>query len=72
MSNPLYWDTPYEIVLALDEIYADLDLEGLSRNVLLDMIMRLPYFVDDPVLANDKILDDLLREWYEERSKEWN
>jgi len=72
MSNPLYWDTPYEIVLALDELYAGLDLEALSRDDLLDMIVRLPHFVDDPVLANDKILDDLLREWYEERGKEWN
>jgi len=72
MSHSLYWDTPYEIVLALDAIYASLDLEDLSREALFEMIVGLPTFADDPVLVNDNILDDLLREWYEERGKEWN
>jgi Fe-S-cluster formation regulator IscX/YfhJ len=30
------------------------------------MIIDLPNFADDPTLANDDLLNDILREWYEE------
>lgn len=67
MSNqPLYWDSSYGIVLNLMEVYPDVDLDEVSLAELNRWIVDLPNFADDPVLVNDGILKDILREWYEE------
>ena len=67
MSNqPLYWDSAYEIILELMDLYPDLDVETVSLEELNRWIVNLPNFADDPVLVNDGILNDILREWYEE------
>jgi len=67
MSNhALYWDSSYEIVLTLLEEYPDVNLEEVSLAELNRWIVNLPNFADDPVLVNDGILKDILREWYEE------
>lgn len=67
MSNhALYWDSSYEIVLTLMEEYPDVNLEEVSLAELNRWIVDLPNFADDPVLVNDGILKDILREWYEE------
>lgn len=71
-DKPLYWDAPYEIVLALKAAHAHTDIDSLGRQDLLNLIIRLPNFADDPTLANDGILDDILREWYEESGNGWN
>ncbi len=65
-SGKLYWDATYEIVLSLIETHpaADLDLMGLRE--LYELIVALPGFADDPKLANEGILTEILREWYEE------
>ena len=69
MSNqPLYWDSAYEIVLELMDLYPDIDIEAVSLEELNRRIVDLPNFADDPVLVNDGILKDILREWYEETS----
>lgn len=69
MSNqPLYWDSAYEIVLELMDLYPDVELEAVSLEELNRRIVNLPNFADDPVLVNDGILKDILREWYEETS----
>jgi FeS assembly protein IscX len=69
MSNqPLYWDSAYEIVLELMELYPDADIEAVGLEELNRWIVNLPNFADDPVLVNDGILKDILREWYEETS----
>lgn len=62
----LYWDSTYEIVLALMEHYPELDLETLGLNELNNKIVSLPGFADDPAWANDAILKAILRDWYEE------
>lgn len=67
-ANPLYWDTPYEIVLGLCACYPDAELEALGLNDVFERVIALPNFADDPALANDEILSDILREWYEETS----
>lgn len=66
--NPLYWDTPYEIVLALCAAHSDAHLETLGLAELWSWVVALPNFADDPDLANDEMLNDILREWYEEVS----
>lgn len=65
-ANSLYWDTPYEIVLELRARYPDAKVETLGLNDVLERVIALPNFADDPALANDEILRDILREWYEE------
>lgn len=67
----LYWDGSYEIVLMLMERYPDVDVEGVGLEQLYQWIIALPEFGDDPQLANDQILSDILREWYEERHSSW-
>lgn len=65
-SNPLNWDATYEIVLSLQAAFPDADLESLGLEELFQSIVTLPNFADDPRLANEGILNEILREWYEE------
>lgn len=62
----LYWDASYEIVLQLKEVYPQVDVETVGINQLFQLIIALPDFADDPELANEGILNGILREWYEE------
>ena len=64
----LYWDSDYEIVLALMETYPSAELEDISLDELTQRITALPGFADDPTLVNDAILKAILRDWYEEIS----
>jgi FeS assembly protein IscX len=66
----LYWEASYEIVLALMDRYSHVDLETVGIEQLYQWIVGLPGFADDPALANDGILNEILREWYEEASSE--
>jgi FeS assembly protein IscX len=65
-SRQLYWESSYEIVLSLIEIYPDADLDSIGLQQLFRYIVDLPNFADDPEFANDNILNEILREWYEE------
>ena len=65
-ENALYWDATYEIVMALMEAYPTIEIETVGTQQLYQMIVELPNFADDPALVNDGILNDILREWYEE------
>ena len=65
-DNVLSWDASYEIILALMEAYPDIDVEDVGTEQLRQMILQLPNFIDDPALMYDGLLDDILREWYEE------
>ena len=67
-SHPLYWDSTYEIVLRLMETHGEIEVETVGTEQLYQWIIALPEFADDPLLANEGILSDILREWYEEES----
>lgn len=67
-SQQLYWDSSYEIVLQLMETYPEVDLNGVGIDQLYRWITEFPNFGDDPKLANEGILQAILREWYEEAS----
>jgi FeS assembly protein IscX len=67
--EPLYWEASYEIVLGLMEHHRDADLDGLGLRQLFEWIIALPGFADDPLLANDDLLTEIFREWYEEISE---
>lgn len=64
--RPLYWESSYEIVLELIKRYPDADLDSLGLQELYMMIVTLPDFADDPSLAHDGLLTEILREYYEE------
>ena len=65
-ERKLYWDSTYEIVLALMDAHPEVELEDLALGELSQRIVDLPGFDDDPALVNDAILKDILRDWYEE------
>ena len=67
--KPLYWEASYEIVLTLMECHPDADLDALGLQQLCEWIIALPGFADDPALAHDGLLAEILREWYEEASE---
>jgi FeS assembly protein IscX len=67
--KPLYWEASYEIVLCLMEQYPDADLDSLGLQQLFEWIIHLPGFADEAILANDGLLTEILREWYEETSE---
>jgi FeS assembly protein IscX len=62
----LDWDASYEIVRALNQKYPDISIDSVGLKQLKEMIVALPNFVDDPSLAHDGLLREILREWYEE------
>lgn len=64
--NKLYWDATYEIVLGLKDAHPDANLDDMGLQQLYELIVALPGFSDEPALANDGILTEILREWYEE------
>ncbi len=64
----LYWDSSYEIVLALMERYPDANIEAVGLAELHQMIVTLPGFRDDPDMGPEGILEDILGGWYEEAS----
>jgi FeS assembly protein IscX len=66
--NALYWESSYEIVLALIAQYPDIDLDAVGTEQLYRWIIGLPNFADDPALSNEGILNEILRDWYEEVS----
>ena len=68
--NPLYWDSSYEIVLALMAAHPQADVETVGLEQLKQWVLALPNFADDPLLVNQGILNDILREWYEEVSSQ--
>ena len=66
----LDWESSHALALALNEAHPDADLEHLGLEQLNVWILELPSFVDDPALANDRILTDVLRDWYEEVARD--
>lgn len=68
-TPPLSWDASYEIVLCLMAQFPDVDLETVGLEQLRGWIVSLPDFADDPLLVNNGILNDILREWYEETNQ---
>ena len=65
-AEALYWEPTYEIVLALMQAHPDIDIEEVGMQQLMQLIVALPNFADDPSIASDDLLRDILREWYEE------
>ncbi len=65
-NYPIYWEPTYEIVLALMEAHPDVDINTVGMQQLMDWIVALPNFADEPSIASEELLRAILREWYEE------
>jgi FeS assembly protein IscX len=63
----LYWDSAFAIAVALLSVYPNTDPEFVGLEELATMVVQLPGFADDPELANDRLLKDIIITWYEER-----
>jgi FeS assembly protein IscX len=48
------------------DAHPEADVEMVGVDQLYQWIIALPQFVDDPNLVTEAILNDILREWYEE------
>jgi FeS assembly protein IscX len=62
----LYWDSTYQIALALQECYPHFKPEDVGILELAQLVEALPGFADDPELATERILADILMVWFEE------
>ncbi len=62
----LSWESTYEIVLHLMQAHPTVDIDSVGLQQLFAWVLALPGFNDDPALVNDGILNEILREWYEE------
>ena len=62
----LYWDSSYEIALSLMEEHPNIEVDSVGTEQLYQWVIALPNFADNPELANEGILNEILREWYEE------
>lgn len=65
----LFWDATYAIVISLMEQHPELDPEFVGLDELLLLVEALPGFQDDPAMATERILQDIIIAWYEEASQ---
>ncbi len=52
------------------EVHPEADVNTVGLDQLYRWIIALPEFADDPSVVNEGILNDILREWYEEASSD--
>jgi len=65
-EEPLTWESPYAIALALRRQHPQVDLEQVSLGMIYRWTIALPEFNDDRELANEAILAAIYQEWFEE------
>jgi FeS assembly protein IscX len=63
----LTWRDTYEIAIALEERYPEVDVVHLRFTDLWQWIQELPEFADDPQRCNERILESIQMAWLEER-----
>lgn len=66
IQDGLNWDDTFGVVQSLKVRYPQVNFEELSLRTLLQWIVSLPEFDDDPSLVNDDILIQIFTAWYEE------
>ena len=65
IRDPIYWDGSFAAAVRLRQERPQVDLEAVSLEMIYNWVVALPEFADDPELANDELLLDIYREWYE-------
>jgi FeS assembly protein IscX len=67
MTEPFSWDSTYAIAKELMRQHPGCDLADVSLNQIYMWTIALPDFNDDPSIANESILAEIYRVWYEEQ-----
>jgi FeS assembly protein IscX len=62
----LYWDSTYAVAVALLAAHPDIRPDTIGLDQLQQLVLDLPGFMDDPALANERILMDIQITWFEE------
>ena len=63
----LKWVNSFDIAIALDEKYPDIDPKTIRYTDLHQWICELDDFDDDPSKSNEKILEAIQMAWIEEK-----
>ena len=63
----LKWTDSLEIAIALDEAHPDIDPKVVRFTDLMEWVMELDEFDDDPHHCGEKILEGIQMAWIEER-----
>ena len=63
----LKWVNSFDIAIALDEKYPDLDPQTIRYTDLHQWICELDDFDDDPSKSNERILEAIQMAWIEEK-----
>lgn len=66
----LYWDSTYAICVALMEQYPHKSPVDVGLAELVELIITLPGFDDDPDMYTERILLDIQNVWYEEAANQ--
>jgi len=63
----LKWTDTLDIAIELDEKYPDIDPKVLRFTDLMEWVMELDEFDDDPAHCGEKILEAIQMAWIDER-----
>jgi len=63
----LKWTESLEIAIALDEAHPEVDPKTVRFTDLMDWVLALDEFDDDPEHCGEKILEGIQMAWIEER-----
>ena len=63
----LKWTDSFDIAIALEEKFGDVDILGVRFTDLHKWITGLPGFEDDPEASNEKVLEAIQMAWLDER-----
>lgn len=63
----LRWTDTYDIAIALEEAYPDVDILSIRFTDLWKWVQELPDFSDKPENSNENILEAIQMAWLQER-----
>lgn len=63
----LQWTDTYDIAIAMEETYPDVDILSIRFTDLWKWVQELPDFSDDPLRSNEKVLEAIQMAWLQER-----
>ncbi len=63
----LQWTDTYDIAIAMEEKYPDVDILSIRFTDLWKWVQELPGFIDDPLRSNEKVLEAIQMAWLQER-----
>jgi FeS assembly protein IscX len=64
---PLRWTDINEIAISLEEKFPEVDVLKIRFTDLWKWVQELPNFQDDPLYANEKILEAIQMAWLDEK-----